>query len=69
MKRHTSNEWLDFFGIDVIDPDGWRAFGQDVNCNDQLLLEEFWDRLCQSTVVDNQSELYILRRKVLEFIA
>jgi len=59
MKRHTSYEWLDFFQIQILDPNG-----RDFRGNEKLTLEEFAERLRQSTIFP----LNLDRMNVLDFI-
>lgn len=69
MKRHTSNEWLEFFGYEMVDDDGWRAQGQSSEGPEQFTLTEFVDRLYSSTVSINLSSMFKDRRAVLNFIS
>ncbi len=68
MKRHTSKEWLDYLGIDVIDPDGWRAKGQSHLGDDMLTAEEFAERWYQSTCRESHHILFETRREVFDFV-
>jgi hypothetical protein len=69
MKRHTSQEWLDYFGYEMIDPDGWRANGETVENPVELILTEFVDRLNDSTICNRPGATYYNRREVLDFLS
>jgi hypothetical protein len=49
MKKHTGYEWLEFFDIEMIDPDGWRK-NDNVTLDDLIDIEEFVDRINISTI-------------------
>jgi len=47
MKRHTPTEWANFFGIEIIDADGWEDredFAKPITIN------EFDDKIVGSTI-------------------
>lgn len=69
MKRHTSQEWLQFFGIDMMDPDGWRVHGQSHLGPEKLNMIEFMDRVNQSTIRFIIGEPFRTRRQMLDFIS
>ncbi len=69
MKRHTSAEWLRYFGIEMIDDDGWRANGQTHLGSEEFNLVEFMDRVQQSTILLISGEPYEWRRQTLDFIS
>jgi hypothetical protein len=69
MKRHTSQEWINYFGFEVIDADGWRSRGETTNDPAELTVVEFTDRLNESTISFSSNPYDRERRKVLDYIS
>jgi hypothetical protein len=68
MKRRTAREWLGYLGSEVMDPDGWRARGCELESLELLTAEEFRDRWHESTVLNNTAIIYVNRRNSFDFI-
>jgi hypothetical protein len=48
MKLHTPTEWNNFFGIEILDNDGWRNSESDFT--KPIGLEEYISRMVKSTI-------------------
>ncbi len=70
MKEHTSNEWAEFFGIEIIDDDGWRTRfpyrgGHPKSMDELICMEEWNERMVVSTCGIIDSKKYVERYKFL----
>ena len=67
MKK-TSAEWVELSGLEIIDPDGWNRKSQagfESDWNMPITLNEFWDKVCRSTIGrTNINSIQTLRRVV-----
>ena len=66
MKTINALAWCDYFGIELIDDDGWR--GQR-NLLDPIDIVEFGFRVNASTIQYKVGAPYKERRKVLDYIS
>ena len=67
MKK-SSAEWVRLSGLEIIDPDGWNrksSEGFDAAWAREITLNEFWDKVCRSTIGrTNINSIEQLRRVV-----
>lgn len=49
MKK-TSYEWIEIYGVKVLDPDGWDRKNLDKSMNELITRNEFMQRLGVSTI-------------------
>ena len=65
MKKRNTIEWLVFFGIFLIDDNGW---GNRKTYSEEINVVEFCSRICQSTIRLSLNSIEKERRKTLDFI-
>jgi hypothetical protein len=59
MKTHTPAEWAIFFGLEIVDNDGWRGIGGK-DMYEPIDVYEFVERVNVSTVLPICQERYKL---------
>jgi hypothetical protein len=64
MKQHTTIEWLAFFGISLVDDNGWKG-GNFIPKDMDITLESFVHRVNQSTILPMDMERY----QIFEFLS
>ena len=66
MKHHTPTEWAEFFGIEIVDPDGWRDNGISGNFDKTIDLMGFINKMNISTIQIVNNDKY---HNILGFIS
>ena len=58
MRKHTIAEWIEFFGIEVVDTDGPFARFRGSECYKEMDINEFTDGISQCTIRMFDGEKY-----------
>ena len=62
-KKHSAEFWANIFGIEIIDPDGWRHTSRELT--EGIDLAKFLDRIVTSTIRPINKDRYAVLNALL----